>query len=204
MKHNPYDILGVSQAASKAEINKAVVVAMKRKQYPIDIIAKAQKNLLNSEERVMADYLRPVLPTIKRFKYSDLSALGESAPKLTLLAEFDGLEAALNQSVQEESLEGETLTIPLPELFREATIAYQEGMYSLAIKYLEEYCRNYTSQDNQDYVQAYMWLVGAYHKSKQPQEAVVLCQLLINHANTKLSAWAKKILPNLSKEVSCV
>jgi DnaJ-class molecular chaperone len=44
MEDNPYDILGVSSAASKAEITKAVAVAMKRKQYPVDVIAKAQKS----------------------------------------------------------------------------------------------------------------------------------------------------------------
>ncbi len=36
MENNPYTILGVSPAASKAEITKAVAVAMKRKQYPVD------------------------------------------------------------------------------------------------------------------------------------------------------------------------
>ena len=45
MENNPYDILGVSEAASKAEITKAVALAMKRKHYPVDVIAKAQKKL---------------------------------------------------------------------------------------------------------------------------------------------------------------
>ena len=70
MNHNPYDILGVPQAASKAEIIKAKAVAMKRKQYPMEVIAKAEKSLLKSEERIIADCLHPILPTIKRFKHS--------------------------------------------------------------------------------------------------------------------------------------
>ncbi|MGI8502094.1 MAG: hypothetical protein ACR2LR_13300 [Hassallia sp.] len=36
MEKNPYDILGVSKAASKVEITKAVALAMKRKQHPVD------------------------------------------------------------------------------------------------------------------------------------------------------------------------
>lgn len=105
MENNPYTILGVSPAASKAEITKAVAVAMKRKQYPVDAIAKAQRSLMKSEERIIADYLRPILPTIKRFKYSDLSALEQPAPTLELLCEFDGLEGAIAEAAAEESLE---------------------------------------------------------------------------------------------------
>lgn len=106
---NPYDILGVSQAASKAEITKAVAVAMKRKQYPVDAIAKAQKSLMKSEERIIADYLRPILPIIKRFKSTDLSALNQPAPTIVLLSEFDGLESAIANSAQAERLEREPL-----------------------------------------------------------------------------------------------
>lgn len=106
---NPYDILGVSQAASKAEITKAVAVAMKRKQYPVDAIAKAQKSLMKSEERIIADYLRPILPIIKRFKSTDLSALNQPAPTLALLSEFDGLESAIASSAKAERLEREPL-----------------------------------------------------------------------------------------------
>lgn len=78
---NPYDILGISPSASKGEITQAGAMAMKRKQYPVDVIAKAQKSLMKAEERILADYLRPILPTIKRFKYSDLSALEQPEPK---------------------------------------------------------------------------------------------------------------------------
>mgnify|MGYP000043485443 CR=1 FL=1 len=60
MENNPYDILGVSQSASKVEITKAVPLAMKRKQYPVDVIAKAQKSLMKSEERIIADYFHPI------------------------------------------------------------------------------------------------------------------------------------------------
>ncbi|WP_258003515.1 hypothetical protein [Fischerella muscicola] len=89
---------------------------MKRKQYPVDVIAKAQKSLMKPSERIIADYLRPILPIIKRFKYSDLSALNQPEPRLILLSEFDGLEQAIAKASQEAQLERE----PLPDSFMPA------------------------------------------------------------------------------------
>jgi len=92
---NPYDILGVSQTASDTEITKAFTMAMKRREHSPDVIAKARKSLMNSQERILADYLRPILPTVKRFKRVDFSELKAPEPTIELLPEFDGLEEAL-------------------------------------------------------------------------------------------------------------
>ncbi|WP_375513023.1 molecular chaperone DnaJ [uncultured Nostoc sp.] len=204
MEYNPYEILGVSPAASKAEIAKAVAVAMKQKKYPVDIIAKAQKSLLKPEERIIADYLRPILPTIKHFKYSDLSALLQPAPKLILLPEFDGLEQAIAQSTQEKRLEREPLPMSLSELFTEGIIACKEGRYPKAIKYLEDYCQGCTDRNSQDYIQAQMWLIKVYKIVGQLERAIALCQLLSNHTHPQVQTWATKTLPILSKEVNHV
>jgi hypothetical protein len=67
---NPYKILGVSRLASDAEITKAFSVAMKERKYPPDAIAKARKSLMNPDERILADYLSPAIPPIKRFRSS--------------------------------------------------------------------------------------------------------------------------------------
>jgi hypothetical protein len=201
MEYNPYDILGVSPAASKAEIAKAVAVAMKQKKHPVDIIAKAQKSLLKPEERIIADYLRPILPTIKHFKYSDLSALLQPAPKLILLPEFDGLEQAIAQSAQEQRLEREPLPIALSELFTEGMIACKEGRYPKAIKYLEDYCQGCTDRNSKDYIKAQMWLIKVYKIVGHLERAIALCQLLSNHPNPQVQTWATKTLPMLSKEV---
>ncbi len=96
---NPYDILGVSQAASKAEITKAMAIAMKRKEYPLQAIAAAQKSLLDSQKRIVADYLRPILPPIKRFKRTDFSSIEATAPELNLLADFDATDLDIEQKV---------------------------------------------------------------------------------------------------------
>ncbi|MBW4551018.1 MAG: molecular chaperone DnaJ [Aphanocapsa sp. GSE-SYN-MK-11-07L] len=84
-KLNPYDILAVSRSASNAEITKAVAKAMKLRQYPANIIAQAQKNLLNPQKRLVSDYLCPILPVAERFKHQDLSILDSSVPQLELL-----------------------------------------------------------------------------------------------------------------------
>ncbi|MEH1766785.1 MAG: molecular chaperone DnaJ [Nostoc sp.] len=204
MEYNPYDILGVSPAASKAEIAKAVAMAMKQKKHPMDIIAKAQKSLLKPEERIIADYLRPILPTIKHFKYSDLSPLVQPAPTLVLLPEFDGLEQAISESAQEECLEQEPLPITLSELFAEGMTACKEGRYPKAIKYLEDYCQSCTERNSKDYIQAQMWLIKVYKIVGQLERAIALCQLLSNHTHPQVQTWATKTLPMLSKEVSHV
>ena len=95
---NPYDVLEVSPGASNKEITVAFAMAMKRRKYPPDAIAIARKTLMNSDERIIADYLRPIIKPIQRFKRSDLSALNTPAPKLEFLAEFDGLEQAIADS----------------------------------------------------------------------------------------------------------
>lgn len=204
MEKNPYEILGVSPAASKAEITKAVALAMKRKQYPVNVIAKAQKSLMKTEERILADYLRPLLPPIQRFKYSDLSALAESTPTLAILPEFDGLEQAIAQANQEVNRERENLTIPLSELFSEGVTACQEGRYPKAIKYLEDYCHKCLDRNSQTYIQAQMWLIRAYQMGGQLERAIALCQALVNHSHLQVQTWANKTLPILSKEMSRV
>ena len=95
---NPYDVLEVSPGASNKEITVAFAMAMKRRKYPPDAIALARKSLMNPEERIIADYLRPIISTVKRFKRSDFSALDRPAPKLEFLAEFDGLDTALEDA----------------------------------------------------------------------------------------------------------
>jgi tetratricopeptide (TPR) repeat protein len=204
MENNPYNILGVSPAASKAEITKALALAMKRKQYPVDVIAKAQKSLLKPEERIIADYLRPILPSIQRFQDSDLSALETPAPTLTLLSEFDGLEQAIAQSNQEELLEQEPIATPLSTLRDEGIAACQEGRYPKAIKYLEDYCHSCPERQSQDYIQAQIWLIRAYQMGGQLQRAISLCQQLTTHNHPQVQTWANNSLAMLHKEISRV
>ncbi|MDV3001933.1 MAG: hypothetical protein N5P05_003539 [Chroococcopsis gigantea SAG 12.99] len=93
---NPYEILDVSHEASEAEITKAFALAMKAKKYPADAIARARKSLSNPQERIIADYLRPILPLVSRFKRQDFSELDQPPPELTLLPEFDTFPSQLD------------------------------------------------------------------------------------------------------------
>jgi len=98
---NPYQVLDVSPSASKGEITKAFAIAMKRKKYPPDIIARARKALMNEKERLIADYLHPVLPPVQRFKRQDFSELEQPMPAVEMISEFDDLRGAIaaeNQS----------------------------------------------------------------------------------------------------------
>jgi curved DNA-binding protein CbpA len=95
---NPYDVLEVSPAASAKEITQAFALAMKKKKYNPKQIAEARKQLMDTQQRIIADYLRPILPPIQRFKKQDLSLLNQPLPKLELLPEFDGLDEEYKNS----------------------------------------------------------------------------------------------------------
>jgi hypothetical protein len=204
MEKNPYEILDVSPTASKVEITKAVAMAMKCKQYPVDVIAKAQKSLMKSEERIIADYLRPILPIIKQFNKSDFCALDKPVPTLKFLSEFDNLDKAIAQANQEELLEQATLCTAQSELLTQGITACKEEYYPQAIKYLEEYNQNSIERHSKDWIQAQIWLIRAYQMDEQLKKAIALCQLMTKHNNSQVQAWANKTLPLLSKEISHV
>ena len=95
---NPYDVLEVSPGASKKEITIAFTIAMKKRKYSASAIAIARKSLMNPQERIIADYLRPIIPTIERFKRSDYSILNKPVAKIEFLPEFDNLAEAIEQT----------------------------------------------------------------------------------------------------------
>jgi len=65
---NPYTILGVSQDAEKGEIMKAQMLAMKKKEFPLQEIAVAAKQLLDPAKRLAADFMFPATIRVKRIK----------------------------------------------------------------------------------------------------------------------------------------
>jgi hypothetical protein len=54
---HPYQILELDPTATNAEVLKAFVTAMQRKQYSPDLLMRARKILLDPVDRVIADYL---------------------------------------------------------------------------------------------------------------------------------------------------
>jgi DnaJ-class molecular chaperone len=92
--NNPYDILGVLPGSQKQEIAKAFALAMKKKQYPVKIITQAQKELLDPQKRLLADYMRPILSKIKPFKKHKIeqSEFQSYQDELEILPEFSSSE----------------------------------------------------------------------------------------------------------------
>ena len=85
---NPYTILEVSQDADKAEIMKAQMFAMKKKEFPLQEIAIAAKQLLDPAKRLAADFMFPAKIKTKRIqpiqstmihKEINVNALNENA-----------------------------------------------------------------------------------------------------------------------------
>lgn len=56
---NPYKVLGVPQNATKPEIIKGKIIAMKTRKFSLQEIQMAEKQLLSPTKRLIADYMFP-------------------------------------------------------------------------------------------------------------------------------------------------
>jgi hypothetical protein len=65
---NPYEILNISQDATKQEIIAAQKQAMLQRKFPMNEIALATKQLLDAEKRLAADFMYPSKLSAKRPK----------------------------------------------------------------------------------------------------------------------------------------
>jgi len=65
---NPYRILEITQDADKAEIMKAQILAMKRKEFSLQEIAVAAKQLLDPAKRLAADFMFPAKIKVRRIQ----------------------------------------------------------------------------------------------------------------------------------------
>lgn len=65
---NPYNILNVSQDASKGEIMKAQMQAMKEKKFKLQEIQVAVRQLLTPAKRLAADFMYPSKIRAKRIQ----------------------------------------------------------------------------------------------------------------------------------------
>jgi hypothetical protein len=110
---NPYDILEISAAASDKEIIQAFMLAMKKRKYTSEQIANARKILINQKERMMADILRPIIPTVRRFRNFNIKEYDIDKFTWEILPEFDGLdhkdniEKIIAQAYREEFIDNE-------------------------------------------------------------------------------------------------
>ena len=65
---NPYSILEVKQDANKGEIMKAQMFAMKKKEYSLQEIQIAAKQLLDPAKRLASDFMFPAKIKSKRIQ----------------------------------------------------------------------------------------------------------------------------------------
>ncbi len=80
-----------------------------------------------------------------------------------------------------------------------AVINIKKKHYAKAIQILEAFCQDQDTP-TKDYWQARMWLVNAYHKNNQSQEAIELCRQMVISPAPQVQIWAKRILPTLVSE----
>ena len=66
--NNPYQVLEVSQNATKKEIIKGKMIAMKKRKFSLQDIQLAEKQLLNPSKRLIADFMYPSRIKAKRPK----------------------------------------------------------------------------------------------------------------------------------------
>lgn len=66
--NNPYTVLGINQNATKVEIVKAQVKALRLKKYDAREVAVAQKELHSPARRLAVDFTYPILEVIDDFE----------------------------------------------------------------------------------------------------------------------------------------
>ena len=66
--NNPYTVLGINQNATKIEIVKAQVKALRLKKYDAREVAAAQKELHSPARRLAVDFTYPIIERIVNFE----------------------------------------------------------------------------------------------------------------------------------------
>lgn len=78
--------------------------------------------------------------------------------------------------------------------------ALKQHRYADAVNLLELFCHD-GGPSSRAFLQAQMYLVKAYQRNGQPEQAIALCQRLCALEQPQISAWARQVLPTLSGAV---
>jgi Zn-dependent protease with chaperone function len=70
--------------------------------------------------------------------------------------------------------------------------AFQQGRYQEAVYLLEEFSQTSIELSSPDYLTAQMWLMKAYQKTGETEQAKILWQKLINSDNPEVRQWAEQ------------
>jgi Zn-dependent protease with chaperone function len=80
--------------------------------------------------------------------------------------------------------------------------AFKQGQYEEAVFLLEEFSQNSLELNSSDYLTAQMWLMKAYQKTGEIEQATILWQKLINSDNPQVREWAEQDRPFFSSAKS--
>jgi Zn-dependent protease with chaperone function len=70
--------------------------------------------------------------------------------------------------------------------------AFKQGHYQEAVRILEEFSQTSLELSSPDYLTAQMWLMQAYQKTNEIEQAKILWQKLINSDNPQVREWAEQ------------
>ncbi|WP_228019429.1 tetratricopeptide repeat protein [Sphaerospermopsis sp. LEGE 08334] len=73
--------------------------------------------------------------------------------------------------------------------------AFQQGRYQEAVYLLEEFSETSLELSSPDYLTAQMWLMKAYQKIGDIEQAKIIWQKLINSDNPQVREWAEQDRP---------
>lgn len=113
---NPYKILEISPLASNTEITKAFALAIKQRKYPPDEIARARKSLMNPDERIIADYLNPIMPLVKRFKFSESEPVEQAEPPVAERWDLEQIDRLIEIEIDKLETEQQDSDLELANL----------------------------------------------------------------------------------------
>ncbi|GAB1538440.1 zinc metalloprotease HtpX [Scytonema sp. NUACC21] len=77
--------------------------------------------------------------------------------------------------------------------------AIKQGQYQKAVQILEQFCQNSVDSTQPDYLKAQMALVKAYQGTGELEQAIALCQQLMQNENLQVRSWAEKTRPTLNE-----
>jgi Zn-dependent protease with chaperone function len=91
---------------------------------------------------------------------------------------------------------------PQFELLQTAIEAYHQQRYCDAVELLKKYCNSSIEHNSKYYLQAQFWLIKAYQKTDQNQQAIALAKQLATHPNLEAQKWAKQALDLINQSQS--
>jgi Zn-dependent protease with chaperone function len=159
---------------------------------PDQAIALCQQLATNEHPQVKA-WAESTLPLVMATQAGQASSMATPGASDQSRLEPEPAATEQDSAPVAESLSPEQAA----ELYATGNKALKMQKFAEAVEALEAYCRG-TTPSSGDYAQAQMWLVKAYKGNGQEEEAIALCQQLMNSDKEYVQTWAKRYLSTLA------